>query len=273
VTGTDDPGAQFGGNSNSPIITCSTSIAPQSPERSPTHPAASWNPPQTLPNSTMPIDVSHPFAPGYSPAGWATQRSGPPTNMPAAPPQQSLFSQYDAVPEPEWGPSYATAGIVRSIPIAMTHHELAQMCCDSDRPADLSPPPSYGSIFTGPTGYVHSPMNLPALSRYPPTNASRPPPSLARRHRLASRAVESWLQEVVEPTSASTDPIAQLQQDPASHADIRVDLKDFTPSKESRNPSRDRYTQNKPSIWDKITTGASCAGRFVSGKLPKYRWP
>jgi hypothetical protein len=58
-----------------------------------------------------------------------------------------------------------------------------------------------------------------------------------------------------------------------SHADIQIDFKDFTPSKESRNPSRDRYTQNNPSIWDKITTGASCAGRFMLGKLPKYRWP
>jgi hypothetical protein len=225
----------------------------------------------------MPIDVSHPFAPGYYPAGWATQRSGPPTNMPVAPPQQSLFSQYDAVPKPEWGPGHTLAGTARSIPIAMSHHELAQMCCDSDRPADLAPPPSYGSIFTGPKDDIHSPMNLPASFRYQPTNTFRRPPSLAQPDPFASFAggeetsrVVSWLQEVVEP---NTDPSAQLQERPVSRANTGINFNDFTPSKEDRNPSRDRYTQNKPSIWDKITTGASCAGRFLSGKLPKYRWP
>jgi hypothetical protein len=72
---------------------------------------------------------------------------------------------------------------------------------------------------------------------------------------------------------AAISPSDQDQQRPVSHANKRIVFDDFTQSTESRHASRDRSTQNNPSIWDRLTTGASCAGRFILGKLPKHRWP
>jgi hypothetical protein len=288
MTGMDYSGPRFGGNSHLPRLWTSTSIAPQFPERPPKHPDATWNPSQTRTDPAMRMDLSEVAAPKFTPPGWTT--SGPMLDMPSAPPRDSLFdddSHYRAVPQPEWDPRHTHAGTVKPMPIAMTHRELAQLFCDSDQPATSTstPPPLYGSIDRMSAADVHSPIGSPTADQYSLTNTLGRPPSLAQPNHFGSfgsfesfaggeesSRVVSWLQGV-ELRSTSTDPSAQSQKRPVSHANNEIDFNDFTQSEEFRLPSRDRYTQNKPSIWDKITTGASCAGRFILGKLPKHRWP
>jgi hypothetical protein len=295
MTGMDYSSAKFGGSSHLPAISTSTSFAPPLPRRPPTHSAALWNPPQARTNWTIPIDVSDPFVPEYFPAGSATQTSGTPPDMRSASPRGSLFdspsfgtrlaaddSHYGAMPaESSWGPRHTRVDTVKHMPIAMSHRELAQLLCDSDRPATSTstPPPPYGWIDRRSGADVYSPIGSPAADRYSSTNTLGRLPSLAQPNPFASFAGggessrdESWLQGI-ELRSTSTDPYAQSQERPVSHANIEIDFNDFTQSGESRHPSRDRYTQNKPWLWDKITTGASCARRYIMGKLPKHRWP
>ena len=286
MTESEYPSTKLGDIFHFPEISTSTSIARQSPRRLPTHAAASCDQSQTVMSSIQRVDVSDPFAPGFLPAGWATQTSGPPPNMPSASSRGSLFgslssltypdeSDYGAMPEPERDPGFTRAGNDLSIPIALSHLELAGQFGRSDSPDRSSPPPAYGSAHN--TASLYPPMNssapfrsrnsfyqpLPVASFYTPTSFAG---GESRRGLWPNR---SWGSED-ELRFASISPSAQLRQHPVSHVDIRVDRNVLSPSKESRADTRNRLTRNKMSIWDRLTSRAST---FLFGKGPKHRWP
>jgi hypothetical protein len=277
MTGMGYRGAKLGGNSHLPMKSTSTTIDHQAPTESPAHSTAPKDQSRTRENSIMPWDLSEAVVPKFSPAGWGTQTSGPMRSMPSAPPQDSLSttqssgiypsaaqdsdSDYGVMPVSEWGPRHLPAGTVLSIPIATSHRELAEAFCRSGSPATPLSPPTYGSIYTGPTESVRSPMDLPA-----------PPSSFAggeSRPRLQTRSWGSG----DELYFAATSPSTQLQQRPVFHVYIGGDFFDDPHPGASRLDTRSRSTQNKPSIWAKITAATSRVHTRMFGKGPKHVWP
>jgi hypothetical protein len=230
-----------------------------------------------------PFDASEPFDPGFSLAGRATQTSGPPPDMPSASPRGSLFgspssvtypdgSDYGAMPEEEGVAGFNRAGHDLSIPVALSHRQLAEQFCRMKSP----PPPAYG--WTHNTASVYSSMTLPASPRYPSRNShcrsspfahSHPSQSFTNEEtRPERRPIRSWGPED-ELDFAATSPSAQLQQDIYIGDDFGDDLH----PKGSQLDRRSRSTQNKPSIWDRFTTRVSRAHTYIFGKAPEYVYP
>jgi hypothetical protein len=284
MTGMEYSDAKFVGNSHLPIVSCSTSIAPQYPERSPTHSAIPWSPSQTRTDSTMPMDLSEVAAPKFTPPGWTT--SGPMLDMPSAPPQDPLFdadSHYGAMPESDWGTTFVPAGPVPMIPVAMTHHELAEEFCRSVSPPSATPPPAYDSMYPGHTASVDPSTASPPLLPSPSRNTLRRPSSSAHsytssscagsdsRSRLAPSRVFSW-DPNEESRFAAQSQSVRVPQPAVSHMYIGGDFDDARPAA-SLLDRRSRSAQNKPSAWDRFTARASRASKFIFGKGPKHSWP
>jgi len=278
ATGTDGSGAYFGVNSQLPKLWTSTSITSPVPGTPPTHSVASWELSQSRTTSTAPIDLSEPFIPGFTPARWATQISTPPPNMPSASPRVSLFgppsistlsadddSHYGAMPESEWNPSHIQAEAIQSLPIATTHAELAQRFCESDPHTTFSPPPTYASIFTGRTESVISPIDLSAPPRYSSRDSYHRSSAVAGSHCSSRFAGQGSI-------SGFRPRYAELSQPAVFHNYIEDSSDDDPYLEVSHLGSRNRSTQNKPSRWDRITTGASRACRSIFRRGPTHAW-
>ena len=228
ATGTDGSGAYFGVNSQLPKLWTSTSITSPVPGTPPTHSVASWELSQSRTTSTAPIDLSEPFIPGFTPARWATQISTSSPNMPSASTRVSLSdspsistlsaeddSDYGVMPESDWSPEHIHAGPTQSLPIAITHAELAQRFCESDPHTTFSPPPTYDSIYTGPPEDAQSLIGLSAPPRYSSRDSYHRYSAVAGSHlsRFAGQGSRSGLR----PRSA------QLSQPTVSHTYIESD--------------------------------------------------
>lgn len=296
ATGRGDSGAHFGGNSYLPKIWTSTSItSPVLPGTPPTHSAASWSQSQIGTDPIMPFHLSDPFVPNFTPAGTATQISSPPPTMPSTSPRVSLFGSplignypsadddphYGAVPESDWGPNHIQAEPIQSLLVAISHAELAQRFCESDPHTTFSPPPAYDSIYTDPTESIISRIDLSAPPRYSsrdsfhqssPVAGSSPSSSSAGHDtRPGFRSSRSWdpRDELgFEAQSRS----AQLPQSTVSLIHFGGAVDDDSNSAVSRLEWNSRPTQNKPSFWDRITTGASRTCRSIFRRGPTHAW-